>query len=113
MYKNDVISKQHYSVSLQKDIDELIEKGVLVQESTLFSRSEIDYLNYMLNRSEFVNGLEIRNKYIHGIQQVNMNEEEHKQNYYTLLRLFVLLAIKINDEFCLKDIEDEKNNKLK
>ena len=113
LYKNDVISKQHYSVSLQKDIDELIEKGILVQESTLFSRSEIDYLNYMLNRSEFVNGLEIRNKYIHGIQQVNMNEEEHKQNYYTLLRLFVLLAIKINDEFCLKDIEDEKNNKLK
>ena len=45
----------------------------------------------MLNRVEFINGLEIRNKYIHGIQQVNMNEEEHKQNYMIFLRLFILL----------------------
>ena len=59
-------------------------------------------------RLEFVNGLEIRNKYIHGIQQVNMNEDEHKQNYYILLRLFVLLAIKINDEFCLRDSNEEQ-----
>ncbi len=108
LYRNDVISKQHYHPNLQKDIDELIAQGVLKEESTLFSRPEVDYLNYMLNRSEFVNGLEIRNKYIHGIQQVNMNEDEHKQNYYILLRLFVLLAIKINDEFCLRDSNEEQ-----
>lgn len=111
LYQNDVISKQHYSSELQKDIDELIEKGVLIEKSTLFSRPEVDYLNYMLNRSEFVNGLEIRNKYIHGIQQVNMNKDEHKQNYYILLRMFVLLAIKINDEFCIKDIEEKRKDK--
>lgn len=110
LYENDVISKQHYSPRFQKNIDELIEQGILIEESTLFSRPEIDYLNYILNRSEFVNGLEIRNQYIHGIQQVNMNEEEHKQNYYVFLRLFVLLAIKINDEFCLKDAKDKLNN---
>lgn len=107
LYENDVISKQHYSPELRKDIDELIENGVLIEESTLFSRPEIDFLNYMLNRSEFVNGLEIRNKYIHGIQQVNINEEEHKQNYFELLRIFVLLAIKINDEFCLRELNGE------
>lgn len=108
LHRNDVISKQHYYPKLQKDIDELITQGVLMEESTLFSRPEVDYLNYMLNRSEFVNGLEIRNKYIHGIQQVNMNEDEHKQNYFVLLRLFILLAIKINDEFCLMDSSEEQ-----
>ena len=108
LYRNDVISKQHCHPNSQKYIDELVAKGVLIEKSTLFSRPEVDYLNYMLNRSEFVNGLEIRNKYIHGIQQVNMNEEEHKQNYYILLRLFVLLAIKINDEFCLRDSNEEQ-----
>lgn len=103
LYINDVVNPKHYSELLKKSVEELAEKGVLIEESTLFSRPEVNYLNYMLNRSEYVNGLEIRNKYIHGIQQVNMNEEEHKRNYYTLLGLFVLLAIKINDEFCLLD----------
>lgn len=106
LYINEVISKRHYPLELQQVIDELIEKDVLIEESSLFSRPEVDYLNYMLNRVEFINGLEIRNKYIHGIQQVNMNEEEHKQNYMIFLRLFILLAIKINDEFCIKDLSD-------
>ena len=111
LHMNDVISKQHYPLDAQKDIDDFILKGVLRDESTLFSKPEVDYLNYVLNRSEFVNGLEIRNKYIHGIQQVNTNEEEHKQNYYKLLMLFVLLAIKINDEFCLKDMIERSKDK--
>ncbi|MBO5934432.1 MAG: hypothetical protein J6Q94_02980 [Clostridia bacterium] len=113
LHMNDVISKNWYPKQTHEDFDELIKKGVLIEESTLFSRPESDYLNYMLNRSEFDNGLEIRNKYIHGIQQVNMNENEHKQNYYILLGLFILLAIKINDEFCLKNDLDslqEKND---
>lgn len=105
LYNNDVINKKHCSDEIQKGIDELLESGVLVEESTLFSRSEVDYLNYLLNRSEFVNGLEIRNKYIHGMQQVNLNEDEHRRNYFTLLKLFVLLAIKINDEFCIRELE--------
>lgn len=111
LYMNDVISKRHYPLDSQKDIEDFISKGVLCDDSTLFSKPEVDYLNYVLNRSEFVNGMEIRNKYIHGIQQVNTNEEEHKQNYYMLLKLFVLLAIKINDEFCLKDMIERLKDK--
>ena len=72
--------------------------------STLFSQPEIDYLNYMLNRSEYCNGLEIRNRYVHGIQQVSNDEEEHMHNCFILLKLFVLLAIKVNDEFYLRDV---------
>ena len=50
---------------------------------------------------------------MHGIQQTNKNEEEHRQNYFILLRVFILLVIKINDEFCLKDKEtEEKSHEL-
>ena len=67
LYKNEVISRNHYPLQYQCVFDELLKKGILYSESTLFTRPEIDYLNYLLNRSEYVNGLEIRNKYIHGM----------------------------------------------
>jgi hypothetical protein len=37
------------------------------------------------------------------------NEDLHYSNYIVLLRLMVLLIIKINDEFCLKDVESINN----
>ena len=101
--ENNVISKWYYPPDSYSAIKELIDKGILIEKNTLLSDPEINYLNYLLNRAEYCNGLEIRNKYIHGIQQVNTNEDQHKQNYYILLRIFVLLAIKINDDFCLND----------
>lgn len=109
LYQNDVISQKHYPTDSIYAINDFIEKGIVESRTTLFSQPEIDYLNYLLNRSEYSNGMEIRNRYIHGIQQVNTNENEHRQNYFILLRLFILLAIKINDDFCLR--EEEKNDK--
>jgi hypothetical protein len=86
--------------------------GILVVKSTLLSEPEINYFNYMLNRKEYRNSLEIRNKYLHGNQQTNENEQEHMQNYYILLRMFIILVIKINDDFCLnekKNAEEYQN----
>ena len=103
LFQNDVISRWHYPPDAEEAISDFIERGIISTKATLFSQPEIDYLNYLLNRAEYTNGLEIRNRYIHGIQQVNTNEDEHRQNYFTLLRLFVLLAIKVNDDFCLRD----------
>lgn len=103
LFQHDVISRWHYPPDAEEAISDFIEKGIISTKATLFSQPEIDYLNYLLNRSEYTNGLEIRNRYIHGIQQVNTNEDEHRQNYFMLLRLFVLLAIKVNDDFCLRD----------
>lgn len=54
------------------------------------------------------NGLEIRNRYMHGNQQVNTNEEEHFENYLTLLRLFVLVALKVQDDFLLKELQNNE-----
>ncbi len=102
LYINEVISKWHYPAVALKEIQYLLDKGVLVEKSSLLSVPETNYLNYLLNRLEYDNGLEIRNKYIHGIQQVNISENEHLENYFILLRIFVLLALKINDDFKLK-----------
>lgn len=107
LFQHDVISKLHYPPDAKDAILDFIEKGIIVAKSTLFSQPEIDYLNYLLNRAEYNNGLEIRNRYIHGIQQVNTNEDEHRQNYFILLRLFVLLAIKVNDDFRLRETSKE------
>lgn len=103
LYKNEVISKWHYPQSFYSAINELVEKGILIEKNSLFSVPEISYLNYLLNRAEYSNGLEVRNKYIHGNQQVNMNEDEHAQNYYILLSILILLAIKIDDDLDLKE----------
>lgn len=113
LFENEVISKWHYSSNSQKIISEMVETGILIEKSSLFSDPEIKYLNYMLNRSEYNNGLELRNKYVHGIQQVNLDENEHMRNYFALLRIFILLVVKINDDFDLHDlINKEDKNKI-
>lgn len=110
LYKNEVVSRWHYPVAALSKIQELVDKGILVEKSSLLSIPEANYLSYLLNRSEYDNGLEIRNKYVHGIQQVITSENEHFQNYLVLLKIFVLLAIKVNDDFELRKMLDEREN---
>ena len=68
----------------------------------MFSKPEQDYLNYCLNKSEFINSLDLRNMYGHGTQPFG-NENIHHSNYIRFLKLFILIIIKINDELCIKD----------
>ena len=114
IYKNEVVSRWHYPAAALSEIQELVDKGIFIEKSSLLSTPETNYLNYLLNRSEYDNGLEIRNKYIHGIQQVNTDENEHMQNYLNLIKIFVLLAIKVNDDFELRKMIEkrEKNDQF-
>lgn len=66
--------------------------------STLFSKPEQAYLNYMLNNSEFSNGLALRNNYLHGTNSTD--EYANQQDYYQILKLLIFTIIKINEEFC-------------
>ena len=52
----------------------------------------------------------MRNKYAHGKGQILDDVEEHQYNYNVMLRLTVILAIKINDEFCLREKQRIKEN---
>ncbi len=75
-------------------------RNMVEYETTLFSRPEQDYLNYLMNRSEFSNGLDLRNKYLHATQPIS--DEIHEKDYNIFLTVLVLVIIKINEEFCLQ-----------
>ncbi len=104
-YLNEVICLTHYKnpsydESL-KYIDSLILSKKFTIENTLFSRPEQDYLDYVLNDRRFDNGLQLRNKYIHGSNQLDVNEHTH--DYYHILKLLVLTVLKMYEEFCIRD----------
>jgi hypothetical protein len=107
LYKNDVIAYWKYSFDERLILNKLIEGNILEFESTLYSRPEQAYINYILNKSQFNNGLDLRNKYIH-MQPFSADDEQiHEQNYYIFLRMFIITIIKLNDEFCSRLIEDD------
>jgi len=66
-------------------------------ESRLFTRPESDYLNYMLNKSTFSNGLDLRNRYAHGTY--SKNENEQAQDYISQLKIMIMILLKIKEEF--------------
>ncbi|MBQ3100306.1 MAG: hypothetical protein IJC50_04870 [Clostridia bacterium] len=103
LYENEVINKWHYPPSAISVMKDLINNGILIEKCGLLTLPEQNYFNYLLNHAEYTNGLDIRNKYIHGTQQVNINEDEHKKNYMWFLIVFIILSIKINDDFCLNE----------
>ena len=88
-------------------IQEWLNNGYLITKCSLFSKPETDYFDYILNNSTFDNGLKLRNKYAHGNQHGIIDERVHEQNYYILLKLFVVLAIKVNDDFVLAEQQKE------
>lgn len=53
---------------------------------TLFSKPEQEYLNFMLNNSEFSNGQALRNSYLHGTNPTD--DEINRNDYYQILKIF-------------------------
>lgn len=99
---NEVISYWNLTEKERKEIDTLVKRGLLKFDSSLFSKPEQDYLNYCLNKSKFVNSLDLRNMYSHGTQPFG-DENIYYSNYIRVLKLFILIIIKINDELCIFD----------
>lgn len=108
LYYEDALSYWHYNEAIRSLIDDFERRKYVVFESTLLSRNEQDYLDYYLNKSKFTNGFDIRNRYLHG---TNGNDEnQYKADYYLILKLFIIIVIKINDDLCIK--EDYPSNPL-
>lgn len=101
-YENEVLCPQWVPMWMD-EIDRMCSSGDLCYGSTLFSIPEAKYLNYMLNRSEFSNGLDLRNKYIHSTYLSDDNIV--MMDYMRLLKIMVLVIGKINEEFCLRDMQ--------
>lgn len=101
LYYEDVLNYFHYEPSLRGVIDSLMEKEIVVFENSLLTRNEQDYLDFYLNKSKFTNGYDIRNRYLHG---TNVNDEnQYESDYYSILKLIIIIILKINDDLCLAD----------
>ena len=100
LFINEVICPRYYDSKLFEQVEILEKAGDLRYGNTLFSETEQKYLNYVLNKSEFSNGLDLRNRYIHDTN--SLDEKTQNQDYLELQKIMVLIIVKINEEFCLK-----------
>ena len=105
LYKHEVIRPYYYKS--KTEIDKMINSKDLRYQNSLFSIPEQNYLNYMLNKSEYSNGKDLRNKYNHITYSLDKNQQEY--DYNELLKIMAIIIIKINEEFDLID----KMNKSK
>lgn len=96
LYYNEVLSYWNYPLVCRMVIDDLIDKEMVIVENTLFSRQERNYLSFYLNKKEFTNGHDLRNKYLHGTN--TFSESEHDHDYHRLLKLIILTLLKIEDD---------------
>ncbi|WP_194384815.1 hypothetical protein [Microbacterium luteum] len=81
--------------------EDLAGQGWLDFGSTLLSPAEASYFNFVLNKSEFTDGHDLRNRYLHGTNPNARDEKAHREAYMQLLRLTLALLLKIQDDFAL------------
>ena len=108
LFLNEVLSYKFYKLHSPKKsaiLDEWISEGDVVIEDSLFTRQEQKYIDYMLNVQRYTNGPELRNKYAHGTFSLDKNM--HEEDYIQLLKIMILIIIKINEEFCLKETKQK------
>lgn len=102
LYNNEVLVYWHFPESSRRVIDDMIIKKQLSFEQTLFTKQEINYYNFFLNKKEFTNGADLRNKYLHG---TNTNsEDEHQNDYYVLMKIIILTLLKIEDDIVVNEL---------
>lgn len=105
--ENEVVSYYRYPTNFQEEVKKMASENILYFESSLFSKPEKSYFNYYLNKSEFTNGLDLRNSYLHGTQANPEEENKHEDAYFTYLKLLFLVMLKIEDDL---DISTNKKN---
>lgn len=100
IHRNEVVSYWHFPKEVREVLDEMESNNLIRFTDTFLSEPEMNYFNYYLNKKGFTNGLNIRNKYLHGSN--SGSEEEHEYEYYILLTLIILSILKIVDDRILQ-----------
>lgn len=98
LYENEFASFHRYPANFQTEAAAMAVENIIFFESSLFSKQEQAYFNYFLNKSEFTNGLDLRNSYLHGTQGGPEDISRHEYSYYTYLKLLILAILKIDDD---------------
>lgn len=99
LYEIGHISYWHYSSELRVVIDRMTDEGLLEVSDRLLTKEETSYLNFYLNAKEFSNGLDLRNKYMHGSHGRDIKPQE--MDYLYFLRTFIVILIKLCDDVVL------------
>lgn len=98
LWTYEAVNYRRFSNVVRLVIDTMVAKGWLRYESSLFTKSEAGYFNYLLNQSEYSDGPDLRNRYLHGSQVDGDDDKTHFQTYIIALRLIIAIVIKINDD---------------
>lgn len=101
LYLNEVASFYRYSFELRQEAQQMEAEKIIYFDSSLFSKPEQAYFNYFLNKSEFTNGLDLRNSYLHGTQATPDEIQIHEYAYFTYLKLLILTFLKIEDDLII------------
>lgn len=81
----------------------MVSSGWLTRKSSLLTDPEASYFNFILNQSEFSDGYDFRNKYLHGSQADKDNENTHHNVYIIALKLMMAIVIKISNDFYVRN----------
>lgn len=104
LYDNEVASFYHYPINFKTEAIQMADQNIINFESSLFSKPEQAYFNYFLNKSEYTNGLDLRNSYLHGTQANPEEIEKHERAYFTYLKLLSLAILKIEDDLFISQV---------
>jgi hypothetical protein len=110
LFHDGGINYTKHPINVRDTIDSMRKKGWVIEDNTLLSKQELDYFNYYLNKKKFTNGFDIRNKYLHGTN--NQSEATHQADYFSLLKLTILLLLKIEDDLLTANFK-YKNAEIK
>lgn len=104
LYHKEFVMLNRLPIEISKTLPSIEAFGWIEYSSTLLHIKEASYFNYWLNKKDFSNGYDLRNRYMHGVQTL---EEKHIESDYIIAKkLFVLLLLKIID-----DLELNKANR--
>lgn len=103
LYDNEFASFYHYPINFQQEAQQMAHENIVLFDSSLFSKPEQSYFNYFLNKSEFTNGLDLRNSYLHGTQAHPDEIQKHEHAYFTYLKLLVLAMLKMDDDLLISN----------
>lgn len=107
--ENEVASFNYYPSDFQEEVLKMVDENILFFDSSLFSKPEQSYFNYFLNKSEFTNGMDLRNSYLHGTQADPKDIQQHEYAYFVYLKLIVIVLLKIEDDLLVSQaINNEK-----
>ena len=107
--ENEVASFYHYPTAFQEEAKQMATNHMISFESSLFSKPEQSYFNYFLNKIDFTNGLDLRNRYLHGTQANHEELTKHEYAYFAYLKLLVLVLLKIEDDLCISQVIRNKS----